>query len=101
MTLGQSLLAFQSQRSLVHQDPQGPTESPLLSPSPQPHLWGAETGVSLRLAHLGTWAQPLEKDVCVEKGATVVLGQILSFLSRGKVGSRGLWSVLLSLECVI
>lgn len=58
--------------------------------------------MSLRLAHLGTWAQPLEKDVCLcREGATVVLGQILSFLSRGKVGSRGLWSVLLSLECVI
>lgn len=29
------------------------------------------------------------------------MGQILSFLSRGKVGSRGPWSVLLSLACVI
>ena len=31
----------------------------------------------------------------------VVGGQSMSFLSRGKVGCRGLWSVLLSLECVI
>lgn len=42
--------------------------------------------MSLKLVHLGTWAQPLERDVCVEEVAMVVV----PFPGGGEVGPRGL-----------